>query len=34
MYMHTQIHTFIKREAETAEQSLRAMSALRIGVTF
>lgn len=32
--MHPQIHKFIKREAETAEQSPRAMSALTVAVTF
>lgn len=34
VYTHTQTYEFIKREAETAEQSLRAMSALTVGVTF
>lgn len=34
MYMHTLIYRIIKREAQTAEQSLRAMSTLTVAVTF
>lgn len=34
MYTHTQEYKFIKREAETAEQSVQDMSALTVTTAF